>query len=629
MTTTTVKTIGTGGDYTTLQAWEDASPANLVTSDVVWQGQCFNQEFFSSSATLLTVSGTTTDATRYKELTTYAGASFVDNASVQTNALRYNASNGAGIRNTYAWSPAVSLNESYFRISKLQISGSANAALSSSASDGLVVDKCIFEASSTSVEPFKAYGTGTVKNSLFIQRSTNLVAALSNGTNAYNCTFARTGTGTASIIRGSYSTSTLKNCAFFGGATTLASGSSTRTYTTCYTDTASPPSGCTTVAYDTSTGSGFENKTDATRDFRIKSTSAMVNAGTTDATNAATDIAGTARPSGAAYDVGAWELVVAGGDTYTLTADSGSFALTGQTVGLAFNRILTAGTQSYALTGQDAGLAFNRMLSAASGSFILAGHDAGLAFNRVLSAANGSYALAGQDATLTYTPISGATYTLGASSGSFALTGQDTGLAFNRVLAADTQGYSLAGQAAGLAFNRVLVADTTSFALTGQDATLTYTTNGYTYTLSAESGSFALDGQDVGLSWSGDQTSYAAEVDLTPSKWYIKRNKKILLFNNAQEADAFIEAEEAAGQAIHEAQKTSRRARKRLRDKIITVEPAQTVDVDQLAQAVERFSIPVDLPYLLAQQDFDSVMQIMAMAMEMQDEEDIELLLLA
>ena len=313
MPTTVTKTIGTGGDYTTLQSWEDASPANLVTSDQIWRGECFNQEFFSSSATLLTVSGTTTDATRYKELTTYAGASFVDNASVQTNALRYNASNGAGIRNTYAWSPAVSLNESYFRISKLQISGSANAAFSSTASDGLVVDKCIFEASSTSVEPFKAYGTGTVKNSLFIQRSTNLVAALSNGTNAYNCTFARTGTGTASIIRGSYSTSTLKNCAFFGGATTLASGSSTRTYTTCYTDTASPPSGCTTVAYDTSTGSGFQNITDSTRDFRIKSGSALLDVGTTDTTNGPNDIAGTARPQGSAYDVGAWELVVGGG----------------------------------------------------------------------------------------------------------------------------------------------------------------------------------------------------------------------------------------------------------------------------------------------------------------------------
>lgn len=188
-----------------------------------------------------------------------------------------------------------------------------------------------------------------------------------------------------------------------------------------------------------------------------------------------------------------------GGPTYTLTADSASYTLTGQATGLTFNRVLTADTQSFALTGQAAGLAFNRTLAAASGSFALTGQDAGLAFNRVLSAASGSYALDGQDVTLTYTPISGATYTLTAASGSFALAGQDTGLAFNRVLTADTQSYSLSGDVAGLAFNRVLTADTVSYALTGQDVTLTYTSNGFTYTLTAESGSFEVIGQDASL----------------------------------------------------------------------------------------------------------------------------------
>lgn len=495
MTTTVVKTIGTGGDYTTLQSWEDAAPANLVTADQVWQGQCFNQEFFSSSAALLTVTGSTTDATRYKELTTYAGASFVDNASVQTNALRYNASNGAGIRGTYAWASPINLSESYFRISKLQMSSNTAVCFYSSNSTGLVIDKCIVENSSTTDAALRTYGVCTVKNTLVIQRSTASVAVLSNGTSAYNCTFARTGSSTNSIFTGVYGTTTLKNCAFFGGATTLASGSSTRTYTTCYTDTASPPSGCTTVAYDTSTGSGFENKTDATRDFRIKAGSALLDVGTTDTTNAANDIAGTSRPQGSAYDVGAWELV--SGSTYTLTADSGSFAQTGQTTGLAFNRVLVADTQSYALTGQDTGLAFNR----------------------VLTADNAAYTLTGQDVTLTYTPISGATYTLAADTVAYSLTGQDAGLAFNRVLAADTQSYSLTGQAAGLAFNRVLAANTANYALTGQDAALIATRK-----LIADSAAFALTGQDVALTYTpityptiGRPSSDTSNTGWTPS----------------------------------------------------------------------------------------------------------------
>ena len=121
--------------------------------------------------------------------------------------------------------------------------------------------------------------------------------------------------------------------------------------------------------------------------------------------------------------------------------------------------------------------------------------------------------------------------------------------------------------------------------------------------------------------------NFSAAIVLNP--WYVKRKKRIYVFNSAQEADAYLAAEAEAEAAVAKAQKTSRRARKRLRDKIITVEPIQTVDVDQLAQAVEHFSIPVDLPYLLAQQDFDRVMQILALAADMQDEEDVELLLLA
>ena len=123
-------------------------------------------------------------------------------------------------------------------------------------------------------------------------------------------------------------------------------------------------------------------------------------------------------------------------------------------------------------------------------------------------------------------------------------------------------------------------------------------------------------------------TTYTNEVVFS-KPWYIKRNKRILLFNTEQEVDAYVEAEKAAAQAIEQAQKTSRRARKRLREKIITVEPAQSVDIDWLTQAIAHFSIPVDLPNLVAVQDFDRVMQILALAQEMQDEEDIELLLLS
>jgi hypothetical protein len=135
-----------------------------------------------------------------------------------------------------------------------------------------------------------------------------------------------------------------------------------------------------------------------------------------------------------------------------------------------------------------------------------------------------------------------------------------------------------------------------------------------------------IDGAGGGVAPEPTVQGYSGEVVLKP--WYIRRNKRILLFNTAQEADAYLVAEEAAEQAIRQAQKTSRRARKRLREKVITVAPVKTVDVDQLSEAVARFSIPANIPELIALEDFGQIMQVMALAQEMQEEEDVIFLLL-
>jgi len=119
--------------------------------------------------------------------------------------------------------------------------------------------------------------------------------------------------------------------------------------------------------------------------------------------------------------------------------------------------------------------------------------------------------------------------------------------------------------------------------------------------------------------------------DFTPRRSFVRRGKKIHLFNSAQEADAWLEAEEAAEQAIKEAQKTSRRARKRLRERVyrvVDVVPVETLELPLIASMVGQYSLPVDLPALIKQEAWDRVLQVHALAMEMQDEEDIELLML-
>lgn len=143
-----------------------------------------------------------------------------------------------------------------------------------------------------------------------------------------------------------------------------------------------------------------------------------------------------------------------GGPTYTLTADQGSYALTGQTAALLASRRLAVDSGSYALTG---------------------------------------YA-----ANLVYTPVGGATYTLVAGSGSYALTGQAAGLRAARKLVAAQGSYGITGQAAGLYRGYVLTAAQGSYTLTGRDAAFRRG-----YALTAASGAYTLTGYAATLTYSG------------------------------------------------------------------------------------------------------------------------------
>jgi hypothetical protein len=112
-----------------------------------------------------------------------------------------------------------------------------------------------------------------------------------------------------------------------------------------------------------------------------------------------------------------------------------------------------------------------------------------------------------------------------------------------------------------------------------------------------------------------------------PNKFYIRRKGKILLFDTAEQADDYLEAEEEAQKAITAAK--SRGAKKRIAAKILkTVEPVESVEIAPLQELVKAYSVPVNLPQLLTQQDYQQVMDVRAMIQRIQDDEDDELLLL-
>jgi hypothetical protein len=164
----------------------------------------------------------------------------------------------------------------------------------------------------------------------------------------------------------------------------------------------------------------------------------------------------------------AWDSSTA--NSYTLTAGSGSFALTGSAATLKAARLLTASAGSFTVTGSPATLKKGYLLTASSGSFVLTGSVATLTAARKLTASAGSFVINGAAATLKRGLL------LTAGSGSYALT----------------------GSSATLLKALKLVAGSGAYTVTGSSATLTKS-SASSYTLTANGGSFALSGSAVAL----------------------------------------------------------------------------------------------------------------------------------
>jgi hypothetical protein len=303
-----VNTIGTGGDYTTLQAWEDACPANLVSADQIWRGEVLNQEL----AQTLTIAGQTTDATRYVELTAQAGASFADHADKETNPLRYNASVGAAISASAPYGTAVTITTPHTRVSRLQFAdgtvGPTRAINITSTSS--LLDQCIIR---TAVTCGLAGSSGTVRN-VFLQSNGGNVFAVGTNTSVLNCTFVRPSNlgNTTWGITNNYTSITIRNTAIFGVSnfTSISfTGNNNASNATIGWGTSNQAS----LAY----ADQFEEPSSAsgTQDYRLKAGATLIDNGADlSASGVTADIVGTAR--GATYDIGAWEVATASGTTY-------------------------------------------------------------------------------------------------------------------------------------------------------------------------------------------------------------------------------------------------------------------------------------------------------------------------
>jgi hypothetical protein len=324
MATTITRTIGNGTrDYTSINTWASDCPVDLVAVDQIWQGLLYregagtNGEWTGSGITL--GSGKTTGINNYIELRAAPGESIRDNTS---NPMRASSGSSLGVSIANTGNPSVSLAAPYTRIvgiivrgpygqTPLGVAGGATASL---------IDSCLIQSSGGGAGggPFVNSGS-TMMNTLVVCSNTNGQGGVGNGTSnnkIVNCTIVKTVTpaGGGITMGGGVTGILIRNCAVFGFTTFAGAGSDAASGFNC-TDLGSA------AGSNNQTSKTFANQfvntgaTLANADFRLITGADCIDNGTTDTTNVpgSVDMYGQTRPSGSAWDIGAFEFQQGGG----------------------------------------------------------------------------------------------------------------------------------------------------------------------------------------------------------------------------------------------------------------------------------------------------------------------------
>lgn len=380
------RTIGlTGRDYSTLAAWASyASALSLAANEIA---EFYNDGGPVADTTTVTIGGWTANGFNVI-MRPASGQGIRHNANKLTNALRYNASNGAALTNNIQFADAYVLSGANLVIEDLQFQTShvsANSVIRGGG--GAQVSRCIFYRPSGGTLYNQAANI-TLRDSLLLHgTSGNAVSVVGDSIDIDNCTLAGLSSGGIGIQQ-TYTQSIpprVRNTAF-QGFTTAAQGTyrsgSTNNATTTASWTGAGISGTTSIA-DTE----WENVTSGTEDFRLRSTaSATMKTGGASGVGSGLDVVATTRGS-TNRSIGAWEAASTGtngtasGVTFLVTASlivGTAFAGTGATApGVTYTPVASivagsaAGNAGGTLQFQAAGMEFGRRTGLGISTFAL------------------------------------------------------------------------------------------------------------------------------------------------------------------------------------------------------------------------------------------------------------------
>ena len=333
------KTLGlTARDYSTLAAWASyVNALNLSANEIC---DVYNDGGAVADTVQVTVSGWTANGFTVT-LRAASGQGFGDNANKLTNALRYNASNGAALTNNVGYTDAYRFGSSSLIVTGLQFIATASTASSAiKIWSGTTVNRCILQRAAGGSYVVSQNGTNfTINDSLILHAGAGGgVQTTDTGVAINGCTIATTGATGIGIAQTYAVNPVVKNTAIYGFPIDVqnTAGSGTTNNATdkgTFGGTGWGVSGQTSLS-----SADFESVTSGSSDWRIKTGSTkLINTGA-GSVGSGLSVVGTTR--GATYDVGAWEVAASGstaqGTTVTATASVIGGTATGGAVSGAF-----------------------------------------------------------------------------------------------------------------------------------------------------------------------------------------------------------------------------------------------------------------------------------------------------
>jgi len=456
MPTTITKTIrASGGDYTTLSAWEAALPASLVANDECHVAECYN-DWPSGLNDAVTISGPTTDATRFIKVTVAEGhghGGLPDVGFYLINSVSSNTPNTTvdGLRvkrSGYCFLPGIDSPTNVFQNCLAQTTSNTYAFATTHTNNHVYprLINCI------------AIGNGTGIGYYQIFHASRLRAA------AYNCVAANYATG---FVTGG---SDIKNCIAFNCTTGF---NGTARTTSASSDGTGNITGITSADFVDS----------ANGDFHLAPGSALIGAGTNLYSDFTTDIDGDTRPSSGAWDIGFDHYVAVGGGitvdgaalslTHSLTQGSATGAASVAGAALTQTVIFAPGTASAGASVSVSGASLTQSLTLAAGSATGAALASGANLGQTLSLTPGSVSAGGavsvSGASLTQT----LTFSAGTATGAALING--ISLAQSVALMAGTVSIGITAPGAALTINESLSPGTATGAASVAGAALTQT----------------------------------------------------------------------------------------------------------------------------------------------------------